>query len=290
MQSAQEELVSVFGFPAFITNYQLKEYFKTITPNINRVESSQSLVEATQKVDIYCTTYESALKLLEAINYNEFYGCKVHGYINNKQSRKARYSKDTNLFIRYGNMCEFPTEKELYTTMQQYGPVLSVKTIQEKRIAFCTFYNEEDAESALRAPKFAGIKMTKNYRQSLNDPALKKKNEATMPEKALIYSGAPKKPAQTVSTEATTEPMKPAQTVNTEATTTPKKQAQTVSAEATTTPSLHVFTVEVISKKAPKSESSSDKSGSARSPKKSKKSRKNPFIYRRQNSNQNISL
>jgi hypothetical protein len=136
-------------------------FFKSISPNVDFIQLFPSFDETTQRADVYCTTKETSLKVIDAINYNNYYGYVVHGFIESKMARKALSGIETTLYIQYDLSNEIPTERELYFHMKQHGQVISVKVLKEKRIAFCTFCTEEEAEKALREPSFSGVHISK---------------------------------------------------------------------------------------------------------------------------------
>ena len=136
-------------------------FFKQFTPNINFIQTKPSFDGKTQSAFVNCKTYESALKILESINYKEFDGFVIRVRFVDEMSLKARFNEKANVYIHFDIGCTIPTERDLYLDMLQHGPVLSVKVIEAKRIAFCQFYTVEAADKACNAQTFNGITISK---------------------------------------------------------------------------------------------------------------------------------
>ena len=159
--NTKDTVIQVSGIHPLATDMQLMMFFKQFTPNVNHIQTKPSFDGKTQSAFVYCSTQESALKILESINYNEFDGFVLRAKIADEETFKAKYNEKANIYIHFGFGCTTPTERDLYFDMLQYGPVVSVKVIEAKRIAFCQFYTIEAADKACNAPTFAGITISK---------------------------------------------------------------------------------------------------------------------------------
>ena len=72
----------------------------------------------------------------------------------NKETSDARSNEKANVYMYFGKDKAMPSERELFCDMSLFGRVVSVKVIAEKGIAFCQFYESEDAANACSVPHF----------------------------------------------------------------------------------------------------------------------------------------
>ena len=171
-------VVRVTGINPYARLEQLYSFFRQFTPNVENIFTEASF-DGSQLARVYCVTHVAAWDIISGINYRAFDGLVMRAILETKETYEARNNIKANIFMYFNRDKMMPTERELFCEMLNFGQVVSVKVIEEKRIAFCQFYNSNDAARACSVPHFGGVRaspksLPKNKNKNKNKKKLQK--------------------------------------------------------------------------------------------------------------------